>query len=136
MKQSIQFSEQRLLQAVVDLRSRLDEVQKLRAAIQSAEASKQDRANPKVIKIAAKRLGFTIFDCWPSCRNRRSSSTFLGQSWGEYADYLFVQFEQIVNCHTFPFALHHVLTIMTLNHLSAHCYSGCQLSNGQAAQIA
>jgi len=63
MEQSIQFSEQRLLQAVVDLRNQLDEVQKLREAIQSAEASIQDRANSKVTNIDDRRLGFTIFDC-------------------------------------------------------------------------
>ena len=62
MERSIQFSEQRLLQASVDLCNQLAEVQKLRAAIQSAEASKQCLTDPKVINSVG-RPDFTAFDC-------------------------------------------------------------------------
>jgi hypothetical protein len=48
MKRSIQFSEQRLLQTSIDLGNLLAEVQKLRAEIQLAEASKQYPTGPKV----------------------------------------------------------------------------------------
>jgi len=43
MERSTQVSEQRLLQASVDLRHQLAEVRKLREAIQSAEASERSR---------------------------------------------------------------------------------------------
>ena len=49
MERSIQVSEQRLLQASVDLRSQMAEIYKLRAAIRSAETSKQCLTDPKVI---------------------------------------------------------------------------------------
>ena len=43
MERFTQVSEQRLLQTSVDLRNQLAEVQKLRKAIQSAEASERSR---------------------------------------------------------------------------------------------
>jgi hypothetical protein len=57
MERSIQFAEQRLLQASVDLHNQLAEVQKLRAAIQSAEASARCRslADPKAVDTSAGR---------------------------------------------------------------------------------
>ena len=55
MEWSIQVSEQHLLQASIDLRNQLAEVQKLREAIQSAEASKQRLPDPKVIDAPAGR---------------------------------------------------------------------------------
>jgi hypothetical protein len=57
MERSIQFSEQRLLQASAYLLNQLAEVQQLRAAIQSAEASARCRslADPKVIDTSAGR---------------------------------------------------------------------------------
>ena len=53
MERSIQVSEQRLLQASVDLRNQMAEIHKLRAAIQSAEASRRCLTDPK----AAVRTG-------------------------------------------------------------------------------
>ena len=41
MERSIQVSEQRLLQASVDLRNQMAEIHKLRTAIRSAEAAKR-----------------------------------------------------------------------------------------------
>ena len=55
MERFIQFSEQRLLQVSVDLRNQLAEIQKLRAAIQSAEAAKLCLTDPKVIDAPAGR---------------------------------------------------------------------------------
>ena len=55
MEQFIQLSEQHLLQASVDLRNQLAELQKLRAAIQSAEASKQCLTDPRANDASAGR---------------------------------------------------------------------------------
>ena len=53
MERSIQVSEQRLLQASVDLRSQMAEIHKLRAAIQSAEASKQYQVRKSRMRLPA-----------------------------------------------------------------------------------
>lgn len=62
MKQSIQFSEQRLLQTSIDLSNQLAEVQKLRAEIQLAEASRQYPTGPRVNNKVGKLSGFSAFD--------------------------------------------------------------------------
>ena len=49
MERSIEVSEQRLLQASVDLRSQMAEIHKLRAAIQLAEVSKQYLTDPRIM---------------------------------------------------------------------------------------
>jgi hypothetical protein len=47
MERSIQVSEQRLLQASVDLHNQMAEIHKLRAAIRSTEASRRCLTDPK-----------------------------------------------------------------------------------------
>lgn len=60
MKWSIQVSEQRLLRASADLSNQLAEVQKLRAAIQLAEASR--RYLPEVINNIDRPSRLPAFD--------------------------------------------------------------------------
>jgi hypothetical protein len=54
------FAQQYLLQTTADLLNRRAEIQKLRAAIQLAEASRQCLTGPKVINIG--KPDFTAFD--------------------------------------------------------------------------
>lgn len=63
MKWSIQVSEQRLLRASVDLSDQLAEVQRLRTAIQLAEASRRYLTDPKVLNSIDGPSGFPAFDC-------------------------------------------------------------------------
>ena len=55
MDRSIQVSEQRLLQSSADLRNQMAEIHELRAAIQSAEASKQYLTDLRIMDASAGR---------------------------------------------------------------------------------
>ena len=62
MKRTIQFSEQRLLQTSIDLSNRLAEVQKLRAEIQLAEASRHYPTGPNATTSVDRLSGLIAFD--------------------------------------------------------------------------
>jgi hypothetical protein len=53
MERSSKFSERRLLQISVDLLSQLAEIQKLRMAVQAAEARNNQKAHLRRIEVAA-----------------------------------------------------------------------------------
>jgi hypothetical protein len=55
MERSIQVSERHLVRVSIDLRNQMAEIHELRAAIQSAEASKQYRTDPRIMDAFAGR---------------------------------------------------------------------------------